>query len=69
MKNKNYRTLLWIIAGTGLILTILPPILVFTNSISFNLHVTLMALGMVLWFGSRITMQVVRDTSEVDNQL
>lgn len=61
MKNKNYTTLLWIIASAGLVLTILPPILVFTQSIAFGLHLTLMTIGMVLWFGARIAIQVVDD--------
>jgi len=57
MKYKIYYIILWGIAGVGLLLTILPPILVFTNSIDFKVHVYLMNLGMLLWFGARILVQ------------
>lgn len=36
----------------GLILTIVPSILVFKEVISFDLHTTLMIVGMLLWFGT-----------------
>lgn len=61
MNNKSYTTFLWVIAGAGLVLTILPPILVFTQSIAFGLHLTLMTIGMVLWFGARIAIQALND--------
>lgn len=57
--NKITITILWVLAGIGLLLTILPPILVFTRSIEFSLHLTLMTVGMVLWFGARIGIQAI----------
>lgn len=66
MKKKGIATLLWIVAGSGLILTILPPILVFANSISFGLHLTLMTVGMILWFGARIAIQTLSADEETD---
>ena len=58
-QNKVINTILWIIAGIGLLLTILPPVLVFTKSIEFSLHLTLMTVGMFLWFGARIGIQAI----------
>lgn len=57
MKNKTYYIILWVTSGIGLLLTILPPILVFTNSIDFKFHIYMMNLGMILWFGARILVQ------------
>lgn len=57
VQNSCIPTLLKIFAGLGLLLTILPSILVFSGAIYFNLHLVLMAIGMVLWFGARITLQ------------
>ena len=54
MKNNGMTIFLWIIAAAGLCLTILPPFLVFAKVIDFTAHSTLIALGMVLWFGARI---------------
>ncbi|MBY5958550.1 hypothetical protein KUV50_10430 [Membranicola marinus] len=59
MKNKNINSILWLLAGLGLLLTILPPILVFTRSIEFSLHTTLMTVGMFVWFGARIGIQAM----------
>lgn len=57
MYKNGVKAFLWILAGVGLVLTILPPVLVFTGTINFNLHLTLMTIGMVLWFGARIWIQ------------
>lgn len=38
----------------GLMLTIIPSILVFTQNMTLQNHKHLMALGMVLWFGTAI---------------
>lgn len=46
MKN----TLFGIIAISGLVLTILPSVLVFTGEISQSTHQQLMIIGFVLWF-------------------
>ncbi len=59
MKNKNINSILWLLAGLGLLLTILPPVLVFTRSIEFSLHTTLMTVGMFVWFGARIGIQAM----------
>lgn len=59
MKNKNINSILWLLAGLGLLLTILPPVLVFTRSIDFSLHTTLMTVGMFVWFGARIGIQAM----------
>lgn len=59
MKNKALIFTLWILAGLGLLLTILPPVLVFTQSIDFSMHTTLMTVGMVVWFGARIGIQAL----------
>jgi hypothetical protein len=39
-----------ILAVTGLVLTLLPSILVFTGAISMEVHQQLMIVGFVLWF-------------------
>lgn len=57
MKNKILYISLWVFAGIGLLLTILPPILVFANLIDFKFHVYMMNLGMVVWFTARILIQ------------
>lgn len=44
--------LLKILSFTGLALTIVPSLLVFTDTISFNMHTNLMVVGMLLWFGT-----------------
>lgn len=59
MKNKVFYISLWVFAGVGLLLTILPPILVFGDLIDFKFHVYLMNLGMVIWFAARILIQRV----------
>jgi len=46
------KTILKIISLAGLLLTILPAIAVFKGFIEIENHYTLMAVGMVLWFGS-----------------
>lgn len=63
MKNRIYYIFFWIVAGIGLILTILPPFLVFAEAIDFKFHIYLMNLGMILWFGGRILVQRVREGS------
>jgi hypothetical protein len=42
--------LLKFLSLTGLVLTIVPSILVFSDRISFNMHTNLMFFGMLLWF-------------------
>ncbi len=59
MKNKGLIFILWILAGLGLLLTILPSVLVFTQSIDFSLHTMLMTMGMFVWFGARIGIQAI----------
>lgn len=44
--------MLRLIAFTGLVMTLLPSILVFTGHLSFSANKNLMAIGMVLWFGA-----------------
>jgi hypothetical protein len=44
--------LLKIISFAGLGLTILPSVLVFAGTISFELHTNLMFIGMLLWFAT-----------------
>jgi hypothetical protein len=44
--------LLKLISLTGLALTVVPSMLVFTESISFDMHTNLMVVGMVLWFAT-----------------
>ena len=61
MKNKGMVFILRFLAGIGLLLTILPPVLVFTQSIDFSLHITLMTIGMFVWFGARIGIQALED--------
>jgi len=44
--------ILKIISFAGLCLTILPSIFVFTDKISFEMHTSLMVVGMILWFAT-----------------
>ena len=44
------KTILIIISLIGLILTIVPSILVFSNTINLAVHKNLMLIGTVLWF-------------------
>lgn len=44
--------LLKIISFTGLALTVVPSMLVFTDNISFEMHTQLMIAGMILWFST-----------------
>lgn len=46
------KILLKIISFTGLALTILPSVLVFSGVIAMRTHYLLMAVGFVLWFAS-----------------
>lgn len=64
VQNSCIPTLLKIFAGLGLLLTILPSILVFSGAIYFKLHLVLMAIGMVLWFGARIGLQYLEAETE-----
>ncbi|WP_236970562.1 hypothetical protein [Membranihabitans marinus] len=50
----NTVFLLWIVAFIGLLLTIIPPFLVFYGAISLEDNYQWMAIGMVVYFGSRI---------------
>ncbi len=44
--------LLKLLSFTGLALTVVPSVLVFNDVLAFDMHTTLMAVGMILWFGS-----------------
>lgn len=44
--------ILKLISLLGLALTVVPAFLVFTGSIEWGTHATLMVLGTLLWFGS-----------------
>lgn len=48
------RKLLIIISVIGLMLTIIPSILVFTQNMTMETHKQLMATGMILWFGTAV---------------
>lgn len=50
----NSVFLLWIVAFIGLLLTIIPPFLVFYGAIPLEDNYQWMAIGMVVYFGSRI---------------
>lgn len=44
--------LLKFISITGLALTVIPSMLVFTDTITFDMHTNLMVVGMILWFAT-----------------
>lgn len=44
--------LLKIVSITGLALTVVPSMLVFTDTITFDMHTNLMVVGMILWFAT-----------------
>jgi hypothetical protein len=44
--------LLKIVSITGLALTLIPSMLVFTDIITFDMHTNLMVVGMILWFAT-----------------
>ena len=44
------KYLLFVLAGCGLILTIVPPILFFAHAVELGSSQQLMTLGMFLWF-------------------
>lgn len=44
--------LLKILSFIGLVLTIVPSVLVFTDGIAFDMHTNLMFFGMLLWFST-----------------
>lgn len=48
------RILLIVISIIGLMLTIIPSMLVFTQNITLETHKYLMAIGMILWFGTAV---------------
>lgn len=50
MENSLKKKLLIILSIIGLILTVVPSILVFTQMITMTLNHQLMVAGMVLWF-------------------
>ena len=39
-----------LLSATGLLLTVLPAVLVFTGSIEWSTHASLMIVGTILWF-------------------
>ncbi len=41
-----------ILSFTGLVLTVVPSILVFTDAITFDMHTNLMVVGMLMWFAT-----------------
>ena len=44
------KTILQLVSFAGLILTVLPSFMVFLQTISWQTHATLMALGTLMWF-------------------
>jgi len=44
------RTILSFFAISGLILTLLPAILLFSGKVTWNQHAWIMLMGMILWF-------------------
>ena len=46
------KKILIIISFVGLILTVLPAFLVFTKSVSWEVHANLMTLGTIIWFAT-----------------
>lgn len=46
------KTFIKAVSLSGLALTIIPSVLVFTDVIDMDYHYWLMAIGMFLWFGS-----------------
>ena len=46
------KTLLKVISGTGLLLTVVPSFLVFSGTIPWERHALLMLIGTLLWFGT-----------------
>lgn len=46
------KILLKIVSITGLALTVVPSMLVFTDTITFDMHTNLMVVGMILWFAT-----------------
>lgn len=44
--------ILKLLSSTGLVLTVIPAVLVFRGALSFDMHTTLMLVGMLLWFGT-----------------
>ncbi len=44
--------ILKLLSFIGLVLTVFPAVLVFTENLSFDMHTTLMMVGMLLWFGT-----------------
>lgn len=48
------RILLIIISIVGLLMTIIPSIMVFTQNMTMESHKQYMTVGMVLWFGTAV---------------
>lgn len=48
------RKVLITISVIGLMLTIIPSILVFTQNMTMDTHKQLMAVGMIMWFGTAV---------------
>jgi len=46
------KNILKFVSFTGLILTILPAVFVFTGTIELQLHKWLMLIGTIMWFGT-----------------
>ena len=46
------KKILKLISWAGLALTIIPSLLVFSGVVAIETHYVLMAIGMVLWFGT-----------------
>ena len=46
------KTVLKLVSGLGLALTVLPSFLVMTAHLSWGMHARLMFVGMVLWFAT-----------------
>jgi len=59
------RTLLKIGSFVGLALTVVPALLVFSGTLTWRVHATLMAIGAVLWFVTAPFWMVKENSAQV----
>lgn len=57
------KTLSIVLAGSGLLLTILPPVLFFAGAVELESLQHLMTFGMVLWFVGDLPRVIARRTA------
>jgi hypothetical protein len=57
------KNLFFVLAGCGLILTIVPPILFFAHTIDLGSSQQVMTLGMLLWFAGDLPRAMDRRSS------